>query len=102
MKRYSEEDKKWLVQEWEKSGKSKWAFAKELGLNYQALNKWTRKPVPSSGFVEVSKKLEDIAEPLLKTVSGMVVEQGSIRVHLPAGVTRNDLVLVVQALRVTP
>ena len=102
MKRYSEEDKKWLIEEWEKSGKSKRAFAKELGLNYQALSKWTRKPVPLAGFVEVSKKLSDIAEPPLKTVSGIIVEQGSIRVHLPAGVTHNDLTLVVRALRVTP
>jgi hypothetical protein len=102
MKRYSEEDKKWFVQEWEKSGKSKWAFATELGLNYQALSKWTRKPVPAAGFVEVGKKLEDIAELLSKTVSGIIVEQGSIRVHLPAGFTHNELVLVVQALRVTP
>jgi hypothetical protein len=35
MKRHSEADKAWLVQEWEQSGKSKWAFAKELGLHYQ-------------------------------------------------------------------
>jgi hypothetical protein len=100
MKRYSEADKKWLIEEWEKSGKSKWAFAKDLGLNYQALNKWTRPPVPSAGFVEVSKKLGDMAEPPLKSVSGIIVEQGSIRVHLPEGVTYNDLTLVVQALRV--
>lgn len=102
MKRYSEEDKKWFVQEWEKSGKSKWAFATELGLNYQALSKWAHKPVPAAGFVEVGKKLENITELPLKTVSGILVEQGSIRIHLPAGFTHHDLALVVQALRVAP
>jgi hypothetical protein len=35
MKRHSEGDKAWLAQEWKKSGKSKWAFARELGLCYQ-------------------------------------------------------------------
>jgi transposase-like protein len=42
MKRYSEADKAWLAQEWEASGKSKWAFARELGLCYQTFSKWTR------------------------------------------------------------
>jgi hypothetical protein len=104
MKRYSEEEKAWLVEEWEKSGKSRRAFAKEWDLNYQALSNWSRKPASAGGFVEgfveVSGKLEEESpEQRPGSFCGMVIEHGSIRVRLPAGATRRDLELVVQALR---
>jgi hypothetical protein len=53
----------------------------EVGLSYQTLSKLTHKPAPSAGFVAVSKKLDDTAEQPLKTVSGIIVEQGFIKVH---------------------
>jgi transposase-like protein len=53
MKRYSEADKAWLVQEWEKSGKSKWTFARELGLPYQTFSRWPFKPEGEQNFVEI-------------------------------------------------
>jgi transposase-like protein len=100
MKRYSEADKAWLVQEWETSGKSKWAFARELGLHYQTFRKWTREPEGEQNFVEVGGKLEEErAEPKERTGCALVVEHGAFRVHLPAGSTPQDLAVVVQALR---
>jgi transposase-like protein len=100
MKRYSKEDKAWFVQEWEKSGKSKWAFARELGLNYQTFSTWTREPEDGQGFVEVGGKLEEEgAERRGRTGCALVVEQGYIRVRLPAGIRPQDLAVVVQALR---
>jgi transposase-like protein len=100
MKRYSNEDKTWLVQEWEKSGRSKWAFARELGLNYQTFSTWTRRPEDGQGFVEIGRKLEEGgAERGERTGCALVVEPGCIRVHLPAGIRPRDLAVVVQALR---
>jgi transposase-like protein len=100
MKRYSEADKAWLVQEWEESGKSKWAFAKDLGLPYQTFSRWTRPPEDSQGFVEVSGKVEEAAaEAGERTGCALVVEHGLFRVHVPAGVRLQDLAVVVQALR---
>jgi transposase-like protein len=101
MKRYSEADKAWLVQEWEQSGKTKWAFAKELGLPYQTFSRWTRQAAEGGhGFVEVSGKLEEEgAGQGERTGCALVVEHGFFRVHLPAGVTARDLAVVVQALR---
>ncbi|MDR1250322.1 MAG: transposase, partial [Treponema sp.] len=64
MKRYSEEDKAWLVEEWRASGKTKWAFARELGLPYQTFSKWTKGGEKEQNFVEVGMKLEkEGAEP---------------------------------------
>jgi transposase len=100
MKRYSEADKAWLVEEWEKSGKSKWAFVKELGLNYQTFSNWTQKPEGAQGFVEAISNLEAVEEGEdERTRCALVVEHGPFRVHLPAGVTPKDLAVVVQALR---
>jgi transposase-like protein len=99
MKRYSEADKAWLIQEWEQSGKSKWAFAKELGLPYQTFNRWTRPPAGGQGFVEVSGKLEEgTAEAGERTGCALAVERGSFRIHFPAGATARDLAVAVQAL----
>jgi transposase-like protein len=100
MKRYSEADKAWLVQEWETSGKSKWTFARELGLHYQTFSKWTREGKGEQNFVEVGGKLEEErAEPEERTGCALVVEHGAFRIHLPAGSTPQDLAVVVQALR---
>jgi hypothetical protein len=88
------------MQEWMASGKSKWAFARELGLHYQTFSKWTRKGGGEQNFVEIGMKSEEEApESGQRTGSALVVEQGSLRVHLPAGITPADLAVVVQALR---
>lgn len=100
MKRYSQADKAWLVEEWEKSGKSKYAFAKELGLSCQTFSAWTREPEEAQDFVEAGGNLEAAeAGGDVRTGCALVVEHGPFRVHLPAGVTAQDLVVVVQALR---
>jgi hypothetical protein len=100
MKRCNEADKAWLVGEWEKSGKSKYAFAKELGLSYQTFSRWTREPEGVQDFVEVGRDLERAeAGQDPRTCCALVVEHGSLRVHLPTGVRPHDLAVVVQALR---
>jgi transposase-like protein len=100
MKRYSEEEKAWLVEEWTASGKTKWVFARELGLSYQTFSKWTKGGEKEQNFVEVGMKLEEEGtEPGQRTGSALVVEHGAFRVHLPAGSTAQDLAVVVQALR---
>jgi transposase-like protein len=108
MKKYSGEEKAWLVEEWEKSGKSKRAFAKELGLNVQTFTNWTRKGTAGQGFVELAGEPEqnegNIGTALVAAGEALisreiVVERGEIKIRLPAGVTRTELALAVQALR---
>jgi hypothetical protein len=98
MKRYSEADKAWLVQEWEAGGKSKWTFAGEPGLPYQTFSRWTLKPEGEHNFVETGGKLDEArAEGEDRTGCALVVEHGAFRIHLPAGSTPQDLAVVVQA-----
>jgi transposase-like protein len=49
MKKYSGEEKAWLVEEREKNGKSKGAFAREPGLNVQTFMNRTRKVTGGQG-----------------------------------------------------
>ena len=109
MKRYSVEERERLVEEWRQSGKSKWAFAKELGLSAQTLNNWTKKAEKEGKvqFVEVSAQLEREADQGRTGLLGartfcareVVVEQEDARVRLPQGATREDLALALEALR---
>jgi alpha-D-ribose 1-methylphosphonate 5-triphosphate synthase subunit PhnG len=83
MKRYNEEEKAWLVEEWERSGKSKWAFARDAEVSYPTFSAWTRVPGPEAGFVEVSGNMAGGGGE--RTEGALVVERGTIRVHLSAG-----------------
>lgn len=107
MKKCGEEEKAWLVEEWEKSGKSKRAFAMELGLNVQTFTGWTRKGSERQGFVELGEgperrgekagtALVAVAETLMYRET--VVERGETRIRLPPGATQAELTLAVKAL----
>jgi transposase-like protein len=103
MKKCGEEEKAWLVEEWEKSGKSKRAFAMELGLNVQTFTGWTRKGTERQGFVELSEKPGPGGRALFAVTKTLmcretVVERGEVRIRLAPGATRAELTLVVQAL----
>jgi transposase-like protein len=113
MKRCGKEEKARLVGEWEQSGKSKRAFAQELGLNVQTFTNWTRtrNGAAEQGFVELAKKPErarrNAGTALVAAGEALVcrelaVERGDIRVRLPAGATRAELALVIAALEVMP
>jgi transposase-like protein len=107
MKRYSREEREWLVEEWGQSGKTKWAFAKELGLSVQTLNNRTRQEETGSRLVEVSEKLGAEGEPcgsglredLALSAREVVAELDGLRVRLPQGATLGELTLVFEALR---
>jgi transposase-like protein len=108
MKKYGGEEKAWFVEEWEKSGKSKRAFAQELGLNVQTFTNWTRKGTAGQGFVELTGKPEQnggnagtafVATGEALISREIVVERGEIKIRLPVGVTRTELALAIQALR---
>ena len=53
------EEKAWFVEEWKKSGKTKGAFAKELGINAQTFINWTRKEQTEVPFVEVKTRQKE-------------------------------------------
>ena len=81
MKRYSEEEKARWVEDWQQSGLTVWAYAKENGLVPQTFNNWTKsgKKETKQPFVEIPVKA--LQSPSL--VQEILIEKGSIKIHIP-------------------
>ena len=81
--KFSKEEKALWLEDWNQSGKSALAYAKENGLVPQTFCRWVkRKTKKVSGFVEipVSKRLG------METTQEIVVEKGNIKIRLPLSV----------------
>jgi transposase-like protein len=94
MKKYSEEEKRMWVEDWKESGSSLWAYAKANGLCPPTLQKWILEKQEPQGFVEIPVKIE-AANNLLPEI---LIEKGKIKIHIPAGLSRNDLRAVIESL----
>jgi transposase-like protein len=94
MKRYSEEEKGMWVEDWKRSDSSLWVYAKANGLCPTTFQKWIREKQESQGFVEVPVKIETEAH----FPPEILIEKGSIKIHIPAGLSRNDLRLLLESL----
>jgi len=93
---FSKEEKAMWLEDWRQSGKGAWTYAKENGLIPQTFVGWTKKEQKvKSEFVELQPKIKS----QLKQ-SGILIEKGDIKIHLPAGISSNDLSTVIESLRV--
>ena len=94
---YSKEEKAMWIEDWQKSGKKAWTYAKENGLIPQTFTGWTKKrPKTKTGFVEIQTP----TIPKLQ-VSMILVEKGEVKVHIPLGLDRNELREVMEGIGVT-
>jgi len=93
---YKQDEKAMWIEDWQKSGKKAWTYAKENGLIPQTFVTWTKrlKEKPAD-FVEIKSKLK----PRLQQ-SEILIEKGDLRIHLPAGMNGGDIILVIESLRV--
>jgi hypothetical protein len=78
--RYSEEEKAMWLEDWKRSGKSAWAYAKEAGLNPQVFDKWTKSGTEEKTcFVEVQAQV-----PVLSAnMPEILIEKGEVKIHIP-------------------
>jgi len=91
---FSKEEKAMWLEDWRKSGKGAWTYAKENGLIPQTFAGWIKKDLkPAEGFVEIHPKTPAV----LKT-STILVEKGEIRIHFPAGTSGAELRLILECL----
>ncbi|MCL2760013.1 MAG: hypothetical protein FWD22_07355 [Treponema sp.] len=92
---YSKEEKAMWLEDWQKSGKGAWTYAKENGLIPQTFVTWTKKEQKAkTGFVEIQTKFK----PKLQT-SEILIEKGDIRIHLPFGSGINELSSIIECLQ---
>jgi transposase-like protein len=96
MKRYSEEEKGMWLEDWRQSGSSLWAYAKENGLNPQTFSKWVKveKNQSPQHFVEISPALKEAS----RYVPEILIEKGSVKIHIPIAINRNELRAVIESL----
>jgi len=86
--RYSKEEKaKWL-EDWRRSGKTAWAYAKENGLAPQTFTNWTK----SGG--KTKQALVEIPAQVLQSIrhhKALTIEKGEIKIHIPLTVDGDEL-----------
>ena len=92
---YSEEEKGMWLDDWQQSGKSAWAYAKENGLNTQTFTKWTKaKEEPTHSFVELSTQVL----PTHQYNREILIEKGDVKIHIPLSLNSVELRAVMEGL----
>ena len=77
---FSKEEKEMWVEDWRRSGKTAWAYAKENGLIPQTFNGWTRSiGKTTQPLVEVSAGILQSARPPQE----LLIEKGDVKIHIP-------------------
>jgi hypothetical protein len=93
--RYSKEEKTMKLEDWGKSGKSAWAYARENGLNPQTFVKWTKpKTKKKSCFVEVPTQVI----PPVQYGQEILIEKGEVKIHIPMSLGSGELRTIFWAL----
>ncbi|MDR1862519.1 MAG: hypothetical protein LBQ67_01220 [Treponema sp.] len=87
MKKYGAEEKAIWVVDRQGNGKSARAYAKANGINPATFKRWTEEGAGERHFVEIRTQ---IVKPEWKTPE-VLIEKGDVKIHLPTGITRNDL-----------
>ena len=92
---YSKEEKTMWLEDWQKSGKGAWAYAKENGLIPQTFVTWTKKEQKEkTEFVEIKTKIKQKLQ-----TSEILIEKGDIKIHLPFGMSSNELSSIIECIR---
>jgi len=92
---YSKEEKEMWLEDWHRSGKSAWAYAKANGLNPQTFAKWTKSGTEAkSCFVEVPAQ---VIKPTLH-LPEILIEKGDVKIHIPLMIGSDELRSVMEGL----
>jgi transposase-like protein len=80
MKKFSKEEKAMWLEDWQRSGKTAWAYAKENGLIPQTFNSWARpRKKTKQAFVEVPSQVLETTNLAQK----ILIEKGDLKIHIP-------------------
>ena len=79
--KYSKKEKGIWIEDWKRSGKSVWAYAKENGLIPQTFARWIKlESERKSGFVEIPSELKPIQAHEIR------IEKGDIKIYIPLSI----------------
>ena len=92
--KFSEEEKAMWLEDWRKSGKKAWAYAKENGLIPQTFVGWTKvKTANKSCFVEVLAKAAPV-----EYEKEILIEKGEVKIHIPLSIGAGELRTIISVL----
>ena len=92
--KFSKEEKAMWLEDWRKSGKNAWAYAKENGLIPQTFSRWANAKEESKPcFVEVPTKAMSV-----ECRQEMLIEKGEVKIHIPLTVSSVELRSIISAL----
>ena len=94
--KFSKEERAMWLEDWRKSGKGAWAYAKENGIIPQTFCGWVKREVKNtSGFVEISKGKKTRQEALQE----ILIEKGEIKIHIPLSVWAEGAGVILEGLK---
>ena len=95
--RFSKDEKRLWLEDWQQSGKSAWSYAKANGFNPQTFTNWTKAKkteITKPCFVEVP--LQAIMP--AKNIPEILIEKGDVLIHIPLSAGCNELRAVMEGL----
>ena len=93
--KFSEEEKAMWLEDWRRSGKKAWTYAKENGLIPQTFAKWTKTSAEEKPcFVEVPVAVM----PCRQSEPEILIEKGEIKIHIPLAIGGMELRAVIDVL----
>jgi len=93
---FSKEEKAMWLEDWRKSGKNAWAYARENGLVPQTFTGWTKsRKEKNQSLVEVS------AQFLQSTcfIQEWRIEKGDVKIYIPLSIGTSELGTIISSLR---
>ena len=91
---FSTEEKAMWLEDWKRSGKKAWSYAKENGLIPQTFVSWTKRE-NKAGFVEISKPII----PPANVAQEIIIEKADIKIHIPVNLGRSELLTIMEGIR---
>ena len=94
--KFSKEEKTMWLEDWRKSGKGAWAYAKENGILPQTFCGWVKREVKNtSGFIEIRKR----KKPSQEVPQEILIEKGEIKIHIPLSVWAEGAEVILEGLK---
>jgi hypothetical protein len=95
--KFTKEEKALWLEDWRRSGKKAWAYAKENGLMPQTFCSWAKKAETKSslGFVEITKQIK-----MPNAMQAEIrIEKGGINIYVPLAVWAESSAAVVEGMK---
>ena len=93
--KFNEEEKAMWLEDWRRSGKKAWTYAKENGLIPQTFVKWTKTRAEGKPcFVEVSTPVM----PDRQSGPEILIEKGEVKIHIPLTIGSMELRTIIDIM----